>query len=195
MTTLQRYVPTSSEDQLFSIPGSDELVAVRVDHFHHILLGGDQLTAARARGAQRIRANSETKVGRLKGLIPVVGDWHAKGCFLAVSYISDYCEYICNFMQLSFYVCTGDMEEVVQDFFKSRGGGGTLFQLRNLIQRTTVHADPTKDVNSSEEFLSLIAHGHVVAAAMVFFAMVKADDSPATKYIPANIDTLKSEES
>lgn len=122
MTTLQRYVPTSSEDQLFSIPGSDELVAVRVDHFHHILLGGDQLTAARAQGAQRIRAKSETKVGRLKGLIPVVEDWHAKGCFLAVSYISDYCEYICNFMQLSFYVCTGDMEEVVQDFFKSRGG-------------------------------------------------------------------------
>ena len=35
-----------------------------------------------ARGAQRIRQNSQS---RLEGLIPVVEDWHAKGCFLGVS--------------------------------------------------------------------------------------------------------------
>ena len=33
-------------------------------------------------GAQRIRQNSQS---RLEGLIPVVEDWHAKGCFLGVN--------------------------------------------------------------------------------------------------------------
>lgn len=48
-------------------------------------IGGDQMTAARARGSQRIRSNSERGKDRLEGLQPVVEDWHAKVCLLGVS--------------------------------------------------------------------------------------------------------------
>ena len=43
--------------------------------------GGDQMTAARTRGSQRIRSNSETDVERLEGFTAVVEDWHAKVAF------------------------------------------------------------------------------------------------------------------
>ena len=52
---------------------------------HHILFGGDQLTVARARGAIRQRQTSETAMGMMEGLIPVVEDWHAKVCLISVS--------------------------------------------------------------------------------------------------------------
>lgn len=54
------------------------------DILHKLLIGGDLLTAIRAKGAQRIRRNSECPVGRLEGFIPVVEDWHAKVCLLEV---------------------------------------------------------------------------------------------------------------
>ena len=50
---------------------------------NRLLFGGDQLTAARARGAQRIRSNSERPLDRLEGLEGVCEDWHAKATRLA----------------------------------------------------------------------------------------------------------------
>ena len=47
--------------------------------------GGDQMTAAQARGSQRVRSNSERGKDRFEGLQPVVEDWHAKVCLLGVS--------------------------------------------------------------------------------------------------------------
>ena len=49
------------------------------------LVGGDQLTAARMHGAQKIRGNSERSEERFDGLLPVAEDWHAKMCFMEVS--------------------------------------------------------------------------------------------------------------
>ena len=49
-----------------------------------LLFGGDQLTAARARGAKKSRRNSEGMVGKLTGLHPVAEDWHTKANFLEV---------------------------------------------------------------------------------------------------------------
>ena len=37
---------------------------------HPLLFGGDQLTAARARGAKRIKMNGISPITRLEGLIP-----------------------------------------------------------------------------------------------------------------------------
>lgn len=61
------------------------------ENFHHILIGGDQLTAERIRGAQSMRRNSTHAAGRLEGFIPVSEDWHAKVCFLEV------CTYACTY--------------------------------------------------------------------------------------------------
>ena len=66
------------------VPGEAEPVEVRMDYFHHVLFGGDQMTCARVRGAQKIRANSTTGRARLEGFVPVVEDWHAKVCFMQV---------------------------------------------------------------------------------------------------------------
>ena len=45
--------------------------------FFTVLLGGDQLIVARARGAQAMRASYDRPSDRLEGIIPVVEDWHS----------------------------------------------------------------------------------------------------------------------
>ena len=54
MTNLHQYVPTKTSVSKSTVPGSDEEVEIVEDTFHTILFGGDQMTAARARGSQRI---------------------------------------------------------------------------------------------------------------------------------------------
>ena len=46
-----------------------------------VLLGGDHLTAARARGANKTK---DAPTSRLEGLVPVAEDWHTKVIFLEV---------------------------------------------------------------------------------------------------------------
>ena len=43
-----------------------------------VLLGGDQLTAARAQTAQRARINSDLHTDAVHGLVPFASDWHAE---------------------------------------------------------------------------------------------------------------------
>ena len=43
-----------------------------------------------------------------------------------------------------------------------------MFQLHNLINRSTVPSDPSNNMNTSEDFLLLLLHAHVVAAAKTF---------------------------
>lgn len=63
-------------------------VEITVDSYHHILLRGDQLTAARARGAQGQRENGNTAERRLEGLIPTLEDWHSQLILLCVIRLS-----------------------------------------------------------------------------------------------------------
>ena len=92
LDSIRKYVPTKRTTQEFDVPHGDEVtgiehISVQVDHFHHILLGGDQLTVARIRGAQSVRNNSENGRSCLGGFIPVVEDWHTKMCYLKVGKI------------------------------------------------------------------------------------------------------------
>lgn len=84
MESLHEYVPTHSTLSKVSVPGGDEEIDVMKDKFHQILFGGDQLTAARARGSQRICKNSEGGKERLEGLMPVCEDWHSNLYILGV---------------------------------------------------------------------------------------------------------------
>ena len=52
-----------------------------------ILLGGDQLSTSMARRVIADRINSMNDKQCLKGIVPVVEDWHTKLCFLTVSNI------------------------------------------------------------------------------------------------------------
>ena len=58
---------------------------MNADWFHHILFGGDMLTAKHARGSKYVRSNSTRGLDRLEGLLPVAEDWHTKVCLLGVS--------------------------------------------------------------------------------------------------------------
>ena len=64
MTEMHTYVPTISQHVQLDVEGESP-VTVKCDHFQNVLLGGDQLTLARARGAQRVRENSTDGSGRL----------------------------------------------------------------------------------------------------------------------------------
>ena len=85
MSTLQQYVPIRQLSASVAVPGSSDLEAIDVELLHKTLLGGDQLTVARARGAQSQRENSIHPKGQLNGFIPVVEDWHAKVCLMEVN--------------------------------------------------------------------------------------------------------------
>lgn len=48
---------------------------------------------------------------------------------------------------------------------KSKKEIGTMYHLKNLICRTVVPGDPEKNMNAAEDFMLLLVHTHVVAAA------------------------------
>ena len=73
-----QYNPTKVSITKHTVLDSNEEVEIIEDTLHTVLFGGDQMTAARARGSQRIRTNSEHGKDRLEGLKPVCEDWHAK---------------------------------------------------------------------------------------------------------------------
>lgn len=84
MDELQGYCPVMQEKTVVQTTGESEPDTIEHFHYHSILFGGDQLTVARIRGAQRIRLNSEDERGRLEGLVPCVEDWHTKVTLLEV---------------------------------------------------------------------------------------------------------------
>ena len=81
---IQQYVPVKHVQRELVVPVTGEVLHLEDQEFARTLVGGDQLTAARACGAQLFRSNSETNEHRLAGLLPVCEDWHAKQCLLQV---------------------------------------------------------------------------------------------------------------
>lgn len=85
MEHAHQYVPAKTENVEIDIPCSDEKLSIEVTEYHRLLFGGDQLTAKRGRGSQRIRCNSVTPSEQISGLVPTSDDWHTKVTFLTVS--------------------------------------------------------------------------------------------------------------
>lgn len=90
MQLIHHYVPMveTSEDVL--VPSLNKQEEVKKARSFPIILHGDYLTAARARGAQRIVINSESPSSRLEGLVPAAADWHTKLKLLSVRYNIDH---------------------------------------------------------------------------------------------------------
>ena len=78
MSSLHRYVPTVEYTEDYFISNIGQTFQVPNAFFHPILIGGDQLTAARGRGAKKGKVHAESPTSRLEGLIPVAQDWHTK---------------------------------------------------------------------------------------------------------------------
>ena len=74
---LQNYVPVMSQTTDKSYSSGTDTCTIEEAAFHHILMGGDQLTASRGRSAQSIRQNAGSPVLRLEGLETFPLDWHS----------------------------------------------------------------------------------------------------------------------
>ena len=83
MDHVHTYVLSATHCNIVTLPNEDNFEDVK-DVFHHILLGGNQLTVARARGSIAVREDYDSSKQRLDGLLPTVEDWHAKQCLLKV---------------------------------------------------------------------------------------------------------------
>lgn len=80
-----QYMPLIESTEHIFVDDIGETVEVPKESLYKLLLGGDQLTAARARGAIKSRVNSPTPSGRLAGFIPCVEDWHTQTILLEAS--------------------------------------------------------------------------------------------------------------
>ena len=55
--------------------------------------------------------------------------------------------------------------------------GGTLFQLRNLINRKNVTQDVKKDMNACEDYFQLVTNAHIAAAVLDVMKVVSLSSS------------------
>jgi L1 cell adhesion molecule like protein len=143
MDRLHKYVPTIRSEECIVLPDGSEIQTIKTDVWE-TLFGGDQLTVARARGARSIRGNHHTSEEQLGGLFPVIEDWHTRMTLMKVIWIRLFTK-------------------------KSSCDKGTLFQLKNLIHRTSVPGDPEDNMQAAEDFLELILEAHIVTAAKTLY--------------------------
>ena len=69
-----------------------------------------------------------------------------------------------------------------------------MYQLRNLINRTSVPSDPTTNMNAAEDFLLLLLHAHTVAAANAILSYNPTDSATElASYIVVNYVSLPAE--
>uniref|UniRef100_A0A1X7U296 DUF6589 domain-containing protein n=1 Tax=Amphimedon queenslandica TaxID=400682 RepID=A0A1X7U296_AMPQE len=127
LESLEKYVP------VLPVTGIDQITnkEVSANKLHSILFGGNQLTRKRAEGVKESRKNSLTPLKQLQGLLPICEDWHAKQIFLEVVWKHLYDT-------------------------KSLTDKGTLYQLRNAIDRRDISATATGKYNSCDDCFSLV---------------------------------------
>lgn len=80
LSHIQQYIPCRKLEKTWDI----EPFTQTDYQFLTTLVGGDQLSTARARGAIDIQGNAENSYDKLHGVLPVTEDWHAKVCLMQV---------------------------------------------------------------------------------------------------------------
>ena len=64
------------------------------------------------------------------------------------------------------------------------GDHGTLYQLRNKLNRTNEIERPKNDVNACEDFFETITSGLIVASGLTTLELKSTDDTPGTEVLP-----------
>ena len=96
MAHMHQYIPVVENTEEVSIPSLSESVCVPKAQCFPVFISGDQLTAARARGAKKAKINSDSPSSRLEGLVPATTDWHTKQALLGVSdYTTFFSPFLC----------------------------------------------------------------------------------------------------
>ena len=83
MSHVHQFVPVIECEKQVEI-NSEMTISQYCSKVHSVLFGGDQMTAARIRGAQEAKSNSITPSKRFDGLISVTEDWHTKVILMEV---------------------------------------------------------------------------------------------------------------
>ena len=84
MDSMHKYIPSITVQKIATLPHGEQFQYDDYDLWE-TLFGGDQLTVTRARGATDIRVDHDPADEKLRGLIPVIEDWHSRMTFLKVS--------------------------------------------------------------------------------------------------------------
>ena len=84
---LHQYVPMKTSNQVISVPGTEESEVIESEDLHHILIGGDQLTVERIKGAQSLQKDSTHAAGRFEGFFACVKRLACKSLFLTSMYV------------------------------------------------------------------------------------------------------------
>ena len=79
----ERYLPTKPLLETITLKDGTTR-SVDCTKYHQILIGGDQLTVARVRGAVGMRITHDTPLERLTGMLPVIEDWYGRLTFMKV---------------------------------------------------------------------------------------------------------------
>lgn len=64
---------------------------------------------------------------------------------------------------------------------------GTLFQIRNLIDRRNISKRPKSNVNAAEDFLEVVIIGHVLTAVMTYLGMGSLHDMPSPSLVSHDV--------
>uniref|UniRef100_A0A1X7TR30 DUF6589 domain-containing protein n=1 Tax=Amphimedon queenslandica TaxID=400682 RepID=A0A1X7TR30_AMPQE len=153
---IELYNEANHDDMLAILERLDDYTPKCDDQVQSILLGGDQMSCAMARRVIADRKNSRTDSQCLKGIIPVVEDWHSKLCFLTACFKLLYKE-------------------------SSVSEKGTLIQLKILLghNRVTFSQQKITNFDACDDFFKIVLSSHVVTAAMELLNMKNFEDTPA----------------
>ena len=77
-----KYVPIEESSKTLQI--DDESYNYDDTKLIQLMLFGDQLTAARVRGATQLRDSQTKAKDTLQGFVPVIADWHSRICLVEV---------------------------------------------------------------------------------------------------------------
>eukprot|EP00731_Ephydatia_muelleri_P005100 Em0002g1276a len=163
LTDLHQYVPCVTQEESASL-STGQVVTKKTEYMHRILIGGDQLTVARMRSAINIKNNSWTATGRLEGFIPVAEDWHTKAIYLDLIW--------------RYFYATSSSNQT-----------GTLYHLKNLLNRTSIPKKAKKQYDACHDFFVLVVEAYILVAAMTELKMDNLDGIPDKTFAPQGNDT------
>ena len=67
---------------------------------------------------------------------------------------------------------------------KSSAEHGTLYQIRNLLNRVNVPKRPKKNFDACEDFLCTVVEGLLLTASLKVLGMNSLDDNPKSDLVP-----------
>ena len=163
MAEIIRYVQQQVRD-LYEKAGVQPPHTGTDDEAFYTLFGGDQLTVEREIGAQSICASSESRRDRLEEVIPCCENWHVNMVFLVMCYSHLYNTH-------------------------SQSDIGTLYHLRQLIDRRGVSTDVKHNYHACADFFRCAVEAHIVAAGCEFFGVSTDDDARPQHHAPPSSHT------